>query len=198
MSAPGAARVAGVVLAAGAGSRFGAPKQLAVLDGRPLLQHALDAQAGAGLDERVLVLGARAEEVRAAVDPRGARVVVCAGWEEGMAASLRAGLAELPAGTWAVVTLGDQPRIPAAAVRAVAGAARAGAGGAAAVRATYGGIPGHPIALGPAILARVARLRGDVGARPLLAGAAVHELELGALGSPDDVDTPEQLEALRP
>jgi CTP:molybdopterin cytidylyltransferase MocA len=198
MSTPGAPRIAGVVLAAGAASRFGAPKQLAVLDGRPLLQHALDAQADAGLDERVLVLGARAEEVRAAVDPRGARVVVCAGWEEGMAASLRAGLGDLPPGTWAVVTLGDQPRIPAAAVRAVADAALAGAGGAAAVRATYGGTPGHPIALGPAILARVARLRGDVGARPLLAGAAVHELELGALGSPDDVDTPEQLEALRP
>jgi CTP:molybdopterin cytidylyltransferase MocA len=198
MSAPGAPRIAGVVLAAGAASRFGAPKQLAVLDGRPLLQHALDAQADAGLDERVLVLGARAEEVRAAVDPRGARVVVCAGWEEGMAASLRAGLEDLSPGTWAVVTLGDQPRIPAAAVRAVADAALAGAGGAAAVRATYGGTQGHPIALGPAILARVARLRGDVGARPLLAGAAVHELELGALGSPDDVDTPEQLEALRP
>jgi molybdenum cofactor cytidylyltransferase len=188
--------VAGIVLAAGAARRFGAPKQLAGLDGRPLLQHALDAQAGAGLDERVLVLGARAEQVRAAVDARGARVVVCADWEEGMAASLRAGVAGLPAGAWAVVTLGDQPRIGAAVVRAVADAARAT--GEAAVRATYDGRPGHPIALGPAILARVGRLRGDVGARPLLAGAAVQELELGALGSADDVDTPEELEALGP
>ena len=58
------------MLAAGAGERFGGPKQIAELDGRPLLEHALAAMEAAAVDRRVVVLGARADEVRAAVPLR--------------------------------------------------------------------------------------------------------------------------------
>jgi molybdenum cofactor cytidylyltransferase len=92
--------VAGLVLAAGAGRRFGdTPKQLAELHGRPLLQHAVDAAVAADVLERVVVvLGARAEEVRGAIDFGRAEPVVCSEWDEGQAASLRCGLRAL-AGT---------------------------------------------------------------------------------------------------
>ena len=87
-------RIAGLILAAGAGRRFGGPKQLAELNGRPLLEHAVRAMAAA-VDRVVVVLGARADEVVAGADLRGAEVVVCAGWADGMSASLRCGLAAL-------------------------------------------------------------------------------------------------------
>jgi CTP:molybdopterin cytidylyltransferase MocA len=66
-----------------------------------------------------------------------------------------------------------------------------------AVRATYDGAPGHPVALGRAMLPRVAQLSGDAGARDLLGGADVRTFEAASLCDPADVDTPEELEALR-
>ena len=82
--------IAGVVLAAGGASRFGSPKQLAELDGVPLLQHAIDAMlAVPSLDRVVVVLGSFAEEIAAAVKFASAEPVVCPAWAEGMAASLR-------------------------------------------------------------------------------------------------------------
>jgi CTP:molybdopterin cytidylyltransferase MocA len=66
-----------------------------------------------------------------------------------------------------------------------------------AVRASYGGRGGHPVALSRALLDRVPALQGDVGARELLAGARVREVEALHLARPDDVDTPEELEAIR-
>lgn len=189
--------IAGAVLAAGAGRRFGAaPKQLAPVDGIPLLQHAVDAQARAGLDARAVVVGAHWEDVVAGVDLRDADTVRCDGWEEGLAASLRAAVAwsgEIGA-TWLVVTLGDQPRIGADAVRAVVDAARGAT--ALAVRGTYDGRGGHPVALHRDLWPDLTALRGDAGARDLLGTA--QEVELGALASPYDVDTPHDLEALIP
>lgn len=171
-----------MVLAAGAGRRFAPdrPKQLAHVDGRPLLAHALD--AAHALDDVVLVLGARADEILMAVDPGTARVVVAEDWDEGLSASLRAGVAAAAGAERVVIVLGDQPRVTAAAVRAVAEAAP----GADAVRARYGADPGHPIALGLRLMARVPGLRGDVGARDLLAGADVVEVDVP--GDPADVD----------
>jgi CTP:molybdopterin cytidylyltransferase MocA len=185
----------GLVLAAGAARRFGAPKQLAELDGVPLLQHAVDAMLAArGVDRVVVVLGAGAGEVRAAVDFGDAEVVECEDWAEGMAASLRAGVAALAPSDAVVVTLGDQPRMSPAAITAVVEAAAPGVG---AVRAVYDGDPGHPVLLARALHDRVGRLRGDTGARDLLDGVEVRTVEVGHLGRPGDVDTPEELEALR-
>jgi CTP:molybdopterin cytidylyltransferase MocA len=191
--------IAGVVLAAGGASRFGSPKQLAELDGVPLLQHAVDAiLAVPAIEPVVVVLGAEAARVRAAVDFGDARVVECPEWADGMAASLRCGVAAAGDCDWAIVTLGDQPRVTPQVIAAVMDHAEAAPAGTAAVRATYDGAPGHPVALSRAILPEVAALRGDVGARDLLARPDVATFEAGRLCDPADVDTPQQLEALRP
>jgi molybdenum cofactor cytidylyltransferase len=187
--------IAGLVLAAGGASRFGSPKQLAELDGVPLLQHAIDAMlAVPALDRVVVVLGAVAEEIAAAVKFASAEPVVCRSWSDGMAASLSCGVAELPEADWAVVTLGDMPGVTAEAIEAVLDACGTDVD---AVRAEYGGRGGHPVALSRALLDRVPTLEGDVGARDLLAGARVRAVEAMHLARPDDVDTPEELEAIR-
>ena len=184
-------RIGGLVLAAGEGSRFGGTKQLADAGGRPLLEHALAAVAA--LEPRVVVLGHEAEAIAAAVDLQGARPVVCADWHEGQSASLRCGVAALGDVDGAVVVLGDQPRITAEAVAAVAGAPL---GDAAAARATYGGRPGHPVLLGRGLLERAGELRGDVGFRDLLDSVRVKDIEVGGLADPVDIDTREELARL--
>jgi molybdenum cofactor cytidylyltransferase/nicotine blue oxidoreductase len=193
--------VGGVVLAAGAGTRFGeATKQLADLEGRPLLQHAVDAVAGADdVDPVFVVLGAQADAVLAGVRFGRAKPIVCEDWEEGMAASLRLGVRAVDdAGAdWALIALGDQPRITSRVVEAVATTAMRAMRSTAAVRATYDGTPGHPVAISRALFGAVYALRGDVGARDLLANALVRDVEVGRLADPIDVDTQAELEALR-
>jgi CTP:molybdopterin cytidylyltransferase MocA len=175
-----------LVLAAGEGRRFGGTKQLAELDGRPLLSYALAAVAA--ISPRVVVLGHAADEILAAVDLHGARPVVCPEFAEGQAASLRCGLAALDADA-VLVVLGDQPGITAAALEAV----MAAGGDADAVRATYDGVPRHPVLLRGPLLARAGELSGDVGFRDLLKGARVDEIEVGHLADPADIDTREEL-----
>ena len=186
-------RVAGIVLAAGAGRRFGAgAKQLAVLRGRPLLSHALDAAwAVPLLDPLVVVLGAHAEAIRSAVDLSGLVVVECADWASGQAASLRAGVAAAGDVDAAVVLLGDMPFVTG---QVIAGAVDHLSGRWDAVRCVYDGKPGHPVVLGRRVLAEVPRLSGDVGARELLRSFRVREWEAGRLCDPTDIDTPEQLD----
>jgi CTP:molybdopterin cytidylyltransferase MocA len=186
------------VLAAGAGRRFGSVKQLAQLGGVPLLQHAVDAMlAVAAIDPVVVVLGAEQERVRAAVDLDGARVAVCEGWEEGMSASLRCGVEAAGEAEWILVALGDQPLITPQVIAMVMDRAQSAGRGTVAVRATYDGVPGHPVALGRALLGEVRTLCGDRGARDLLTGSGVKMVEAGHLCRPDDVDTPDQLEAIQ-
>jgi molybdenum cofactor cytidylyltransferase len=190
--------IAGVVLAAGGASRFGSPKQLAELDGMPLLQHAVDAVlAVPAVYPVVVVLGAAAARVRSAVAFGAARPVLSPQWEEGMAASLRYGIAAVGNPDWVVITLGDQPRVTAQVIAAVVDTAASAPRGVDAVRAMYDGVPGHPVALSRAMLPGVAKLRGDVGARELLGHATVRTFEAGGLCDPVDVDTPEELEGLR-
>jgi molybdenum cofactor cytidylyltransferase len=184
-------RIGGIVLAAGAGRRFGGGiKQLAEVDGRALLAHAIDAIVLR--EPRVVVLGHAADEIRAAVDLRDVEVVVCDGWAEGQAASLRCGVATMGAAVdAAVIVLGDQPGIGREAVEEVVRAARPGDE---AVRATYFGEPGHPVLVGRGVLARAQHLRGDVGFREVLADVPVRTVELGAIADPADIDTREELE----
>jgi CTP:molybdopterin cytidylyltransferase MocA len=183
----------GLVLAAGAGTRFGGGKQLTRLDGRPLLEHALTAIAAASsLTRTVVVLGHDAQEILASVDLHGAEPLLCSDWREGQSASLRCGVAALAgAGAAAVVvTLGDQPFIDPRAIERVIAARSPSAD---AVRATYAGRPGHPVLLERSLFAAVAQLRGDTGARELLRHARVRDVACDGLGRPDDIDTPEQV-----
>ena len=183
--------IGGLVLAAGEGKRFGGPKQLAELNGRPLLEHALAAMSG--LDRVVVVLGAHADEIRARVDFGRADAIVCEDWREGQAASLRAGLSALGEVDAVVVTLGDQPRM----TPEVIAFAISQFDGARPVRATYRGRPGHPVVLPAAMIPDAMEIEGDRGARILLEGADVLEVEAGHLASAADVDTPDDLEVLR-
>jgi len=178
---------AGLVLAAGEGRRFGGPKQLARVAGRALIEHALAAVRD--LDSVVVVLGARADEIRSGADLAGAEVVVCPDWAEGMGASLRCGLAAVGDADEVVIVLADQPFITPAVVARV----RAAPGDAA--RAVYGGALGHPVVIRRPVLARAGELRGDSGFRDLLTG--VTELECGDLADPTDIDTQADLEVVR-
>jgi CTP:molybdopterin cytidylyltransferase MocA len=186
--------IAGIVLAAGAGIRFGGGKQLALLDGRPLLEYAVRAMTSAPVGRVIVVLGAEAERVLVGVDLHGAEPLVCARWSEGQSASLACGLAELSDSEAVVVTLGDQPRISPDAIRRVI-AARGG--GAAAVRATYGSAPGHPVLLERELFDRLRDVSGDHGARNLLMSVQTRDVPCDDLGNGRDVDTPAELDALR-
>jgi CTP:molybdopterin cytidylyltransferase MocA len=164
-------RVAGLVLAAGAGRRYGGPKALVEVDDRLLVERALGTVRAAGCAPLVVVLGAGAAEVTARADLNDAVTVVNEDWPTGMGSSLRAGLAAL-SGTGAdavVVLLVDTPGVTPAAVRRVLAHAAPDA----LAGATYGGQPGHPVLLGRAHWAGVAESAvGDVGARRYLSAHA--------------------------
>jgi CTP:molybdopterin cytidylyltransferase MocA len=181
---------AGLILAAGEGTRFGdEPKQLADLNGRPLLEHAIRAQCAVGELERVVVvLGAHAGEVLERVEFDRAEPVICADWGAGQAASLRAGLAALDGADKIVVTLGDAPLVTSEVIARFA----AEPGGA---RALYGGRPGHPVVLEADQIRALSSLAGDRGARDVVIGGPT--IECGELCSGRDVDTPDDLEAIR-
>jgi len=178
---------AGLVLAAGAGRRFGGTKQLAELGGRPLIEHALSALGA--LERVVVVLGARADEVRAGADLGAAELVVCTRWAEGMSASLRCGLDALAGAEEVVIALADQPFVTPAVVERV----RSARGPAA--RAVYDGAPGHPVVIRRPLLDRAGELSGDAGFRDLLDGVA--EVECADLADPRDIDTRDDLEVVR-
>ena len=185
--------IAGLVLAAGAATRFGGAKQLADLDGRPLLEHSLRAMSASPVERVIVVLGASADEIVGRVDLHGAEPLVCPRWEKGQAASLACGLAELAGCQAVVVTLGDQPRMSPDAI----GRVIAARDGSAAVRATYGGEPGHPVLLERELFEPLRNVSGDLGARNLLMSVQVSDVPCDDLGGGEDVDTPSELDALR-
>ncbi len=186
--------IGGLLLAAGAGRRFGTPKQLAQLDGRPLLEHAIRALVASPVDRVVVVLGAAAEQVTAGVDPHGARMIVCERWDEGQSASIASGLAELSDCEAVVITLGDQPRLSPEAIRRVIDARGDGVD---AARATYAGAPGHPVLLERHLFDSMRNVSGDHGARNLLLSVHTVDVPCDDLGGGEDVDTPAQLDSLR-
>jgi molybdenum cofactor cytidylyltransferase len=186
--------IGGIVLAAGEGKRFGGCKQVAKLDGRPLLEHAVRAMlAVPAISPVVVVLGAHADEIQAEVNFDGADVVVCERWADGQSASLQAGVAALGDVEAAVITLGDQPFISSDVIAGVLDHR----GRHLAVRSTYDGEPGHPVLLERRLLDHVIELDGDTGARPLLEGDHVFPWEVGRLSDPTDIDTPERLQEVQ-
>ncbi|WP_018680697.1 nucleotidyltransferase family protein [Actinokineospora enzanensis] len=180
------AGVAGLLLAAGGGRRFGMPKALAPHRGGLLVEHALRALAGCA--PRVVVLGAGAERV----PPLDATTVLNPDWPTGLGSSLRVGLAALTGtdAVAAVVLPVDTPGIGVAAVRRLAALAAPDA----LARATYRGEPGHPVLIGRAHWAGVAELAvGDAGARDYLARHPVTGVPCADIADGADVDRPEQL-----
>lgn len=214
----------GLLLAAGAGTRMGRPKALVVDEHGPWLTRAVTTLLDGGCDRVVVVLGARADEARAmladdprllsggdlrllpAGDPRllggvgrpRVSVVVADDWSDGLAASLRAGLAALAAtdpeeARLALVTLVDYPGLPSAAVSRLLSPPAAGvpAGPAALRQSVFRGRPGHPVVVGRLHWAALAAsLVGDRGAGPYLRAHGAEPVDCSDLWDGRDVDAP--------
>lgn len=192
--------IAGVVLAAGSGSRFGPgpPKVLARLDGVPLLHHVLEALRKSTVDHVVLVLGHGAEEVMAGCHLDRTTIVVNPDHARGQASSLKAGLLQVGDDAQAVVVaLGDQPGITPEVVDALVEAHHRGLGPI--VVPTYEGRRGNPVLLGRPVFAPAMLLDGDVGARAIMRERPdwVVELPADGLADPRDIDTPDDLRGLQ-
>jgi len=189
--------VAGVLLAAGAGSRLGRPKALVRFGSSLLVERGHAMLSSAGCEPVVVVLGAASAEVRVAADLDGAQVRVNPDWVTGMGSSLRVALAALDASVpAAVVALADQPLVGPAAVRRLVAAWRDGA---VAAVATYGGAARNPVLLDRSTWPEVSRTAvGDVGARAFLGDHPdlVRRVACDDTGSPDDLDTAADLTRL--
>ncbi|MGA0532079.1 NTP transferase domain-containing protein [Hansschlegelia sp. KR7-227] len=192
-------RVSGLVLAAGRSTRMGGPnKLLELLEGAPLVRHAVDAALAAGLSEVVVVVGHQQAAVAAALEGLPVRFVVNERFAEGLSTSLAAGVKALrPDADGAVVLLGDMPRVGSTLVRRLTDAFAPQTGGhvVAPVRA---GRRGNPVLWGRRFFDELMRVEGDVGGRRLLEiyPDAVRDVEADDEGALIDVDTPEALAAL--
>jgi molybdenum cofactor cytidylyltransferase len=192
-------RFGAVILAAGASTRLGRPKQLLEIEGRPLVARAAEAALAAGASPVVVVLGANSELIRPALQGLDIGLVLNQDWAEGMASSVRAGLHALGQITLrldaVLLTVCDQPAFDADSVRRLLAALQGSSRGIAAAR--YAGR--HAV---PAIFRRkhffsLARLKGDQGARALLQEKAE---DVVAVELPDlalDLDTPDDLDRWR-
>lgn len=183
--------VVGVLLAAGAGRRFGTPKALASTGGELMVRRGLRVLAEGGCDRVCVVVGAAADEVRTHL-PAWVEVVYAPDWAHGMGMSLRAGLDAVaslrPEPDAAMVHLVDLPDVPPEAVARV----RRHAGPRGLARASFHGGPGHPVLFGSYYWAEIsASLTGDRGARDWLRGRSdLTMVECSDLATGADVDTP--------
>ena len=185
-------RVAGLVLAAGEGSRFGGPKALVELHGERLVDRAVRVLREGGCEPVYVVSGA------ATVAVTGATTVVNDDWETGMASSLRAGIAALPESADAVViSLVDQPGIGADVVTRLVRRLQEGSQ---LVVAAYDGRPRNPVGLArPLWAAASASAVGDEGLRFFIREHPdeVDAVECADIADPADIDTPADLDAIR-
>ena len=180
-----------VVLAAGGSGRMGRAKQLLPYLGHTLVEHAARTALASGASEVVVVVGARADEVRERLRGLGVRVVLNRDWERGMGGSIACGVAALGEGIErVVVALGDQPRITPAHLRTLA--ERDGP----IVASSYDGVVGAPCAFARSEFPRLLALEGDEGARSLIRNQQVETVPFAAANL--DVDTPEDYRALVP
>jgi len=170
--------IAAVVLAAGASTRLGEPKQLVTLAGEMLLERAVRTAREAGCSPVVVVLGASAERIEQQCDLSDAMVVVNDLWSEGMGSSIRIGMAEVRDADGVVLMTCDQPSVTSFHLRALMDS-----GGITA--SEYAGRRGVPAYFPKAAFAGLMELHGDMGARDLLREAAAVGLPGGEL----DVDT---------
>jgi molybdenum cofactor cytidylyltransferase len=191
-------RVAAVVLAAGAGSRFGGGKLLASLEGRPVLQHVLDRLAEAGVSDVVVVLGDDTAAVENAIEWRRERRLRNPEPGRGLSSSVRIGIEALDGEVeGALIVLGDQPLLPIAAIRAVLDAAAdAGRPIVVPVYPEDGGR--NPVLVGREAFGLVAEATGDRGLGPVIAAhpELVRELSVDVAAGNPDIDTRADLVAI--
>jgi molybdenum cofactor cytidylyltransferase len=185
------------VLAAGASRRFGTPKQLVRLDGRPILHSVVSRAveiAGHGV---TVVLGSGAADLAGLLRHTPASVVVNRDWQEGLASSIRTGVARLPSSCSGVmIALADQPSVTVEDFRRLAGAWRVRSD--CLVVSQYGGIIGVPAVFPRWCFPDLLELRGDRGAQLLIHRYSDRVLRVPNPSAAIDIDTPEDLLALEP
>lgn len=181
-----------IVLAAGCSRRLGTSKQLLELGGEPLVRRAARVAVEAGLWPVVVVVGDRAEEVRAALAGLPVVTVANAAALQGLSGSIRLGLERLfecaPGARGVVVLACDQPAVQASHLRALAAAQRDGG---ALVASSYGGALGVPALIPAALFAELRALTGEGGCGDLLARHAARVVPVALPDGDLDVDTPE-------
>ncbi len=184
--------VAAIILAAGGSVRFGQPKQLLLWEGRPLVAHSADTAWAAGLDPIIVVTGAVAQQVAAALKGRPVQILQNYRWQEGMSSSVSVGLAALPAETQAAVFMQiDQPLVTPQFLHTLV--ARWQETGSDIVVPTWEGKHGAPVLFGQALFPELAQLSGDVGGRALFSRypQRMTTLPVTDPASLADADTPE-------
>jgi molybdenum cofactor cytidylyltransferase len=186
-----------IVLAAGASTRFGSPKQLVRLNGRPLLHLAVSRAVEVAGQAVTVVLGANAVELAPLLRHTPAAVVVNRDWSEGMGSSVRTGVSRVPATAAAVmVMLADQPAVTAEDLRRLISTWRRQPQ--CIVAAHYAGTAGVPAIFPREHFTALAGLRGDAGARALLKRGGERVVRVPLQSAEIDIDTPEDLLKLQP
>lgn len=194
---PRKAGVSAIVLAAGMSRRMGTPKQLLPAGDRTLLEMALENVRKSSVSEIVLVLGFAAAEIQEKVSTQGLKVVINSAYQEGMASSLRAGIATVdPCMQGALIVLADQPCVQLQTLDALIDCHQKLR--AQVVIPTYKGFRGNPVLLDRSLFPEVMTIRGDVGCRAIFGSHIenIHKLDVDDRGILLDVDTATDLPAI--
>jgi CTP:molybdopterin cytidylyltransferase MocA len=186
---------AGLILAAGRGSRFGGGKMLALIHGRPMLQHVLDAAAAAKLDPVVAVLGADATLIERTLAWRGERRLVNPDPDRGLSSSLAIGLNALGDQQRVLILLGDQPFVSVEHLRTIITAADDGHRPVVVPRYSDGK-PGNPVLLEREAFSLAAALTGDRGMSQLFTSDPDLVRYVNVAGTNPDIDTPIDLDSV--
>lgn len=196
--APKPHRIAGILLAAGSSTRMGTNKLTLPFMGKPMVRHAADAALAAGLDPLIVVTGHEAAALRDALAGAAVQFVHNAHHPDGLSASLRAGLAAVPASCdGALILLGDMPAVTPQIIERVIAAFDPGAGRAICVATAADGRRGHPVLWGRQFFPAMDALSGDQGARALMTAHSswIAEIDAGSDAPLIDIDTPDALHA---
>ena len=181
--------ITAIVLAAGQGKRFGGVKQLALVDGEPLLQHSLDNVLASSVADIVVVLGAHADAILKQIQFGRARVVLNPQYDEGMSTSIHAGLGAAGDAEAAMIVLADQPYVKTATLDILIETYRRTR--AEIVAPEYAGRRGNPVIVDRSLFAEMMNIRGDIGLRAIIGSHGVTTVAVDDDGVLRDVDVPE-------
>lgn len=188
-----------IILAAGASTRMGSPKQLLTYKGRSLLLNMVSVAAGTGFHPVIVVTGANADSLEKEIEGRGVHIINNSGWKEGIASSIRTGILALeknfPFADGVILMVCDQPYISSALLKELYTTQQQT--GKPIVAATYSGINGTPVLFHKTLFPELLALKGDKGAGKILQQqkdlVATVSFPQGGI----DIDTPENFETLK-
>ncbi len=187
--------ISAIILAAGTSSRMGRPKPLLRLEGRPLLEHALDLVRGSGIEQVIVVLGYEAERMRNEIELADATVVVNPNFTAGMSTSIQTGLRALdPRSDAFLVVLVDQPFVSPTTLEALIDSRRRSE--AKILLPTYRGVRGNPVLLDSSLSDAIYTIKGDQGYSSIFDDHkdVILEVPVDDPGILLDLDTEEQLQ----